>query len=814
MNKELRIIALVLISFFVQVSLIFAYQTKPVPESTNDNNLSAKKTAFFNSTIATEPAAFFLTTQTYFGENTKIGSFVDMSGNKLTGQISLHGENATLFKVSNGELFVNGTIPASSTYWYDLDVQADINGVQQTRTFRLVKDDFLRDKVIAHRGAWKIKALPQNSIASLKEAEALGCYGSETDIWISADSVLIINHDTSYGGYVIEDTKSAVLATVKLTNNEQLPTLQMYLEELMKQNKTKLIIEIKTSNKGLARSLASAQILVDKVHEMKADAWVEYIAFDYDVLKKIHSCDPVAKIAYLNGDKTPAQVFADKMTGLDYQNTVYKASVNYPTDAKNLGLTLNAWTIDATADMDYYIGKNFDFITTNQPQLLFDRVKAILGNPVFEGGRGILTDPYLISTSQHMLSMNYVDYVNPVYFKLTADVDLGSTTWKPVSPTGPYKRINFDGNGHVLKNLTVNGTTSYMSLFGVLCGSCKNLGVINATITSTGTGVGIIAGYAGMLTPTDASYTGLIENCYTTGTVNGTNAVGGIAGNIGKPKNGSVSGVRNCYSTAGVTATNASTSSRVGGIAGICYTGGIIENSYSTGKVTSFGSMGAGGIAGYSEANITGCIAMNDTITGKMTGNLGRIAGQMTAINGIQAQGVNCRSAENVVVNNAGIIKSEQDYITGLITTADSQYDGVTNTRAFLSNYSNLETILGWNFTSVDTVWNATFSNGFPIFNWLYNRSDYALIDGHSELTSVKSISATPEIRIKIVDRTIQLISQELMQSISVYNTLGAQLVYFSTPCYESTIQLPGKGIYIVKAIVNKSVVTDKISLN
>lgn len=197
-----------------------------------------------------------------------------------------------------------------------------------------------------------------------------------------------------------------------------------------------------------------------------------------------------------------------------------------------------------------------------------------------------------------------------------------------------------------------------------------------------------------------------------------------------------------------------------------------------------------------------------------MSGNLGRVAAQMAAVNGIQAQGINCLSTEKVVVNNAGIIKSEQDYVTGLITTADSQYDGVTGTQVFLKSYSNLETGLGWNFTGIEPVWNVTYSNGYPIFNWLYNRGDYALIDGHSELTLVKSISATPEIRIKIMDRTIQLISAVMMQSVSVYNTLGAQLISFSTPCYESTIQLPGKGIYIVKAIVNKSVVTDKISLN
>src|SRR5690606_40007377 len=37
-------------------------------------------------------------------------------------------------------------------------------------------------QVIAHRGAWKIDGLPQNSIASLHRAIELGCAGSEFDV--------------------------------------------------------------------------------------------------------------------------------------------------------------------------------------------------------------------------------------------------------------------------------------------------------------------------------------------------------------------------------------------------------------------------------------------------------------------------------------------------------------------------------------------------------------------------------------------------------------------------------------------------------
>ena len=53
------------------------------------------------------------------------------------------------------------------------------------------KFNWNKNQVIAHRGAWKKNNFPQNSIASLNEAVKLGCYGSEFDVWMTADNVLV-----------------------------------------------------------------------------------------------------------------------------------------------------------------------------------------------------------------------------------------------------------------------------------------------------------------------------------------------------------------------------------------------------------------------------------------------------------------------------------------------------------------------------------------------------------------------------------------------------------------------------------------------
>jgi glycerophosphoryl diester phosphodiesterase len=64
---------------------------------------------------------------------------------------------------------------------------------------------FENNVVVAHRGAWKQQNLPENSIAALKHAIVLKCAGSEFDVRMTKDDVLIVNHDADYHDLTIED---------------------------------------------------------------------------------------------------------------------------------------------------------------------------------------------------------------------------------------------------------------------------------------------------------------------------------------------------------------------------------------------------------------------------------------------------------------------------------------------------------------------------------------------------------------------------------------------------------------------------------
>jgi glycerophosphoryl diester phosphodiesterase len=235
---------------------------------------------------------------------------------------------------------------------------------------------FAANPVIAHRGAWKKNNLPENSIASLKEAIRLGCTGSEFDMWMTADDSIVINHDPHYNKLTIEKTNYADLLQFKLSNGEKLPTLREYLLAGLESNKqTLLVLEIKPSTISVDRGRIVAEKVVKLVHELNATSMSAYISFDYEILKKIIEVDPKATTQYLKGDIAPAQLKKDKMTGLDYHYSVFEKQPRWVEEAKKNKLALNAWTVNDARTMNLLLDSGFQYITTNEPELLFDIVK-------------------------------------------------------------------------------------------------------------------------------------------------------------------------------------------------------------------------------------------------------------------------------------------------------------------------------------------------------------------------------------------------------------------------------------------------------
>jgi glycerophosphoryl diester phosphodiesterase len=241
---------------------------------------------------------------------------------------------------------------------------------------------FADNKTIAHRGAWKADALPQNSIASLTKAIALKVAGSEFDVRMTKDEVLVINHDPFYAEDTIERKTYQELSKHRLKNGEKLPTLEDYLKAGSKRNNsTRMVIEVKPSMVDKTQGIRAAEKALVLVEKLGVKKRVVYISFDYAILKRIREIDPTAVTQYLTGDKTPTELKADGISGADYHISVYHKNPEWIGQLKKDGLILNAWTVNAPEDMDWLLDQGFDFITTDQPELLLKKVKIRQNTP-------------------------------------------------------------------------------------------------------------------------------------------------------------------------------------------------------------------------------------------------------------------------------------------------------------------------------------------------------------------------------------------------------------------------------------------------
>jgi len=238
------------------------------------------------------------------------------------------------------------------------------------------KYNWNKNQVIAHRGAWKKNQYPENSIASLQEAVRIGCYGSEFDVWMTKDSILVVNHDPTFLGIKIETATYNDLLKKTLSNGEYIPTLESYIKAGKKQKSTKLILEIKPSTLGKERTIELTDRCIKLVDQLKAGDWIEYISFSYDACKRVKNLVPAARVFYLNGDVAAEQLKADGLTGADYPYPVYKKD-NWIEHAHQIGLMINAWTVNSIVDMQWLLLQKADFITTNEPELLFEVLEKI-----------------------------------------------------------------------------------------------------------------------------------------------------------------------------------------------------------------------------------------------------------------------------------------------------------------------------------------------------------------------------------------------------------------------------------------------------
>lgn len=224
-------------------------------------------------------------------------------------------------------------------------------------------------QVIAHRGFWQTEGAAQNSITALQKADSIGCYGSEFDVWLAADGQLVVNHDATYKGRRMEGTSSSKLQKLKLANGESLPTLAQYLKAAQPL-RTRLILELKAHSTPKKETQAIEKIIA-LVQQYGLQERMEYISFSKHAVETFIRLAPAGTpVFYLDGNLSPRQLKEMGCAGADYHYSVFRKHPEWIGECHDLGLKVNAWTVNKEEEMKWLIHQKADFITTNEPLTL------------------------------------------------------------------------------------------------------------------------------------------------------------------------------------------------------------------------------------------------------------------------------------------------------------------------------------------------------------------------------------------------------------------------------------------------------------
>lgn len=230
-------------------------------------------------------------------------------------------------------------------------------------------------KVISHRGYWTAPNSAQNSLASFTKADSVGVFGSEIDVWLTADDKLIVNHDRVYKGTDINMEKSTLkeITSIVLPNGENIPTLDAYLRLVAAKPDTRLILEMKSLS-DLKREDLAAEKIVKALRKYNLLDRTDIIAFSINACLAFKKLMPDGRIFYLNGDLAPHSIKKLGLTGIDYSMSVLRKNPKWVEQAHKEGLEVNVWTVDTEEDMRYFIDLGVDYITTDYPE----RLQALL----------------------------------------------------------------------------------------------------------------------------------------------------------------------------------------------------------------------------------------------------------------------------------------------------------------------------------------------------------------------------------------------------------------------------------------------------
>lgn len=234
-------------------------------------------------------------------------------------------------------------------------------------------------KIVAHRGFWNCEeaGFAENSIASLAHAQQCGLWGSEFDVHMTSDSVVVVYHNAKIDGKRISENPLSEFAEVRLANGEAIPTLDEYLSQGEKSDRTMLVLELKKQHsQEHEAALYERSVELLKAHNLFDPSRVMFITFSHYLSSRIAAEHPEFCNQYLEGDIAPAELKAEGINGIDYEIGILREHPEWVQECKELGMSTNVWTVNDEEDMAYFVELGVDAITTNFPLVLKDIINT------------------------------------------------------------------------------------------------------------------------------------------------------------------------------------------------------------------------------------------------------------------------------------------------------------------------------------------------------------------------------------------------------------------------------------------------------
>ncbi|WP_318198724.1 glycerophosphodiester phosphodiesterase family protein [Streptomyces sp. MCL20-2] len=250
--------------------------------------------------------------------------------------------------------------------------------------------------VVAHRGASGYA--PENTLAAVDAADALGIDWVENDVHRSRDGVLVVLHDTDLkrttdaeeifpdrAPWAVKDFTAAELAKLDAGSwfgeqftGARIPTLTQFLHRL-ERNRQKLLLEIKSpaTYPGIER---------DIIRTLGRSGWLDRShvrdrlviqSFGADSVKTVHALRPDITTGFLGtpavADLPSYAAFTDQINpsyatiGADYVAAVQRLKGPH-----GKRLRVNTWTVNKAADAVKARDYGVDGIITNFPDVVRD----------------------------------------------------------------------------------------------------------------------------------------------------------------------------------------------------------------------------------------------------------------------------------------------------------------------------------------------------------------------------------------------------------------------------------------------------------